>query len=525
MQKELNDVIRSGPPTPGPAPVPMLSLKGITKKFPEVLANDHIDLDIYGNEIQALLGENGAGKSTLMKILYGFYRADSGEIRLNGNLIPMHSPYDARKAGIGMVFQDFTLISAFTVAENIALFLPDLKNVVKIEEISQRIRVVAERYDLKVDPDSYVWQLSVGQQQKVEILKLLLSNTRILILDEPTKVLAPNEVQGLFRIFRKLRDDGYAIIFITHKMREVLECSDRISVLRRGKIVSQMLCSEADENKLITSMFGEALPESIHCVNVARSENPPIVLSLNNLFTNSSGKIAGLQNINLEVGQGQIVGIAGISGNGQKELGDVVMGLEKISGGQKFLFEQNASDWSVAKIRGKGVSFIPEDPMAMAAIPFMTILENVALGNMDCYSIKGGFAIDWKKVQQVMERSLKKFGLQIPPLNTPIRNLSGGNVQRVIITREMAHDPKLIIAFYPTRGLDVKSTQTVREILMSARDSGTGVLLFSEDLGELFSLCDRLAVLYHSKIVGLFKPGETTINEIGQYMTGLAGEA
>lgn len=507
-----------------PAPPPLLTLRGITKQFPEVLANDHIDLDVYSNEIHALLGENGAGKSTLMKILYGFYRADAGEICLNGQLLQIRTPNDARKAGIGMVFQDFTLIPAFTVAENIALFLPDLKAVVKMEEISSRIREIAQHYDLEVDPDTPVWQLSVGQQQKVEILKLLLSNTRILILDEPTKVLAPNEVKGLFRVFHNLRQDGYAIIFITHKMREVLACSDRISVLRRGRMLGTMLCQEADDRKLVNLMFGEALSEfTAHKSAWKETEKP--VLALKNLSTASHGKITGLKNIDLTVNQGQIIGIAGVSGNGQKELGDVVMGLEEITSGQKFLFGEEATHWSPAKVRSSGVAFIPEDPMAMAAVPSMTVLENMALGNVNCYARNGGFGMDWSQVQADVNRSLNMIGLQIPPLRTQIRTLSGGNIQRAIIVREMAHQPKLIVAFYPSRGLDVRSAQLVREVLMAARDSGAGVLLFSEDLGELFSLSDRFAVLYHSKVVANIKPEETTLNEVGKYMTGLAGES
>jgi simple sugar transport system ATP-binding protein len=503
--------------------IPLLSLKGITKKFPDVLANDHIDLDIYGKEIHALLGENGAGKSTLMKILYGFYRADSGEIRIDGELLQIRSPYDARKAGIGMVFQDFTLIPAFTVAENIALFLPQLKIIVNIDEICKKIQDIAEYYDLSIDPHTPVWQLSIGQQQKVEILKLLLSNTRILILDEPTKVLAPNEVDGLFRIFQKLRNDGYAIIFITHKMREVLSCSDRISVLRHGKLLGKLLTTQADEKNLVSLMFGEELPKQLGRIESISNEKSSSVLSLNNLSTASHDKISGLKNINLEIFQGQIIGVAGISGNGQKELGDVVLGLEEVVEGQKILFGNEATNWSTSKIRSSGVAFIPEDPLLMAAIPSMTILENVALGNINHFTRKGGFSLDWFEVKASMENSLKKVNLQIPPFKTRIQNLSGGNVQRAIIARELAHEPKLIVAFYPTRGLDVKSTQSVREVLLAACVEGASVLLFSEDLSELFSLSDQIAVMYHSKIVGLFKPEETNINEIGKYMTGMAG--
>lgn len=523
----MNNIPEQSVQTPQhePKAAPLLSLRGITKQFPEVLANDHIDLDIYSNEIHALLGENGAGKSTLMKILYGFYRADSGEIRLNGQPLQIRTPHDARTAGIGMVFQDFTLIPAFTVAENIALFLPGLKAVMDLGEISSRIREVASHYDLDIDADAHVWQLSIGQQQKVEILKLLLSDNQILIFDEPTKVLAPTEVDGLFRIFNNLRKDGYAIIFITHKMREVLACSDRISVLRRGKVLGTMLCSEADEQKLVTLMFGEALAEQKGRRGTAGDEAAKPLLMIKNLSTATRGKITGLKNVHLTVYPGQIVGIAGVSGSGQKELGDVVMGLEDLVSGEKILFNEDVTRWSPAKVRESGVAFIPEDPLAMAAVPSMSLLENMALGDVNRYSRRNGFALDWKTVQDDIYRSLEKIGFQIPPLQTCIRTLSGGNVQRAIIAREMSRSPKLIVAFYPSRGLDVRSTQAVREVLMAARDAGAGVLLFSEDLGELFALSDRMAVLYQSKVVGVFKPEETDLNEIGKYMTGMAGGA
>lgn len=505
------------------ATIPLLSLKGITKEFPQVLANDNIDLDVYRNEIHALLGENGAGKSTLMKILYGFYSADSGEILLNGKPLIIRSPNDARKAGIGMVFQDFMLIPAFTVAENIALFLPDLKAVFNSLEIRKKIIDIANKYDLQINPDTPVWQLSVGQQQKVEIVKLLLSNTQILILDEPTKVLAPNEVDGLFRILKSLRENGYAIIFITHKMPEVLKFSDRISILRQGKNIGQITRTQATESALVNMMFGEALPEPTLRLKPYLDEKLTPVLNLQNLSTTTHDKVFGLYDINLVVGEGQIVGVAGISGNGQKELGDAIMGLEAISAGKKYIYDQDATSWTIAEIRDKGVAFIPEDPLAMTAVPTMTILENMALKNTKYFSRKKGFQMDWKAVASMINQSLAKIDLQIPPLQTRLQNLSGGNVQRAIIAREMAGNPKLIIAFYPTRGLDVKSTQSVREVLMGAADSGAGVLLFSEDLTELFTVCDFIAIVYHSRVVGTFRTEEITLQQVGQYMTGLVG--
>ena len=503
---------------------PLLALRGMTKSFPGVMANDHVDLEISSGEVHALLGENGAGKSTLMKILYGFYRADSGEIRLNGQLIQIRSPQDARRFRIGMVFQDFILIPALSVAENIALFLPNLPPILDKLRMIRRIEEISKRYDLQVDPSAPVWQLSVGERQKVEVLKLLLADAQILILDEPTRNLAPHEVEGLFRVFANLRRDGYAVIFITHKLKEVLVCVDRITVMRRGQVTGTLTVSEATEDGLVSLMFGKAISESMCRLGESPRENLQPLLELKKVSTRTEGQATGLEEINLTILPGEIVGVAGVSGNGQKELGDVVLGLERCFSGVKYLWGQNATYWSVARIRSSGVAFIPEDPLGMAAVAGLTVEENMALSNTRRYARQGGLSMDWKSVRDDLEQSLKRLGFEIPPLDKPVGALSGGNIQRMILAREMAGNPKLILAFYPTRGLDVQGTIAARDLLMASRNTGAGVLLISEDLGELFSLSDRLVVLFRGRIVGTGTPHELTINEVGYLMTGSRGE-
>ena len=499
---------------------PLVALRGITKSFPGVIANDRVDLDIYGGEVHALLGENGAGKSVLMKILYGFYHADAGQILLNSVPISIASPHDARNVRIGMVFQELQLIPVFSVAENIALFLPDLKAVLNRKEIDRRIVEISERYNLKVDPHALVSRISMGEQQKVEILKLLLSDARLLILDEPTRVLAPHEVETLFRVLDNLRKDGYAIILITHKMKDVFECADRISVMRRGRVVGTMLRTEASEDKLVALMFEKALAElKINPRKDGAGKALEPLLELRGVETHGEGTGTSLKGINLKVYPGEIVGVAGVSGNGQKELCDVVLGMELCTKGQKFLYGNDLTNHSIQTMRKNGVAFIPENPLSMASVPFMTVLENMALTNTRRYARRGGFSMDWQAVKAAAEETKKRLGFAVNWYALP-KSLSGGQLQRMVIVREMTHAPRLIIASYLTRGLDVQSTIGARQVLVQARESGAGVMLISEDLDELFTLSDRLIVLYGGEIVGEFKPEETDIYKVGHLMTG-----
>jgi simple sugar transport system ATP-binding protein len=550
-------------PPHGP-PEPLLSLRGITKSFPGIHANDHVDLDLYGGEVHALLGENGAGKSTLMKVLYGFYRADSGEIHIRGRREEIQSPHDAQRLRIGMVFQTFTLIPALTVVENIALFLPRLPAIVDRRQIASRIDEVSKLYGLSVDPWAPVWQLSIGEQQKTEVLKLLLADAQILIFDEPSRVLAPHEIDGLFQVFANLRREGYAIIFITHKLHEVLACADRVTVMRRGRVAGSMSRSEATEERLVSLMFGTApghlaverlaverpavehpaverlaaqhpvaehpvvehpAPESAaqsHRAAAAPAgpagREPPL-LELSNVTTAGEARAVRLRDVSLTLVPGQIIGVAGVSGNGQRELGDVILGLERCVTGTKRLFGADATGWTVARTRARGVAFIPEDPLTLAAVPGLTVQENLALGNTRGYARQGGLAMDWAAVRDDVERTVERLNLTLPPLGAYAGTLSGGNLQRMILAREFARQPRVLVAFYPTRGLDVMSAAAARSLLRAARDAGAGVLLISEDLDELFSLSDRLIVLTRGRIVGTFRPDETTVYDVGLLMT------
>ncbi len=498
---------------------PLITLRGIRKSFPGVLANDHVDLDLYGGQVHALLGENGAGKSTLVKVLYGFYRADAGEIYLEGRPVQIRAPQDARRLRIGMVFQEFTLIPAMNVVENVALFLPSLGIVLRHHEIADKIREIGDSYHLQINPWATVGELSVGEQQKVEVLKLLLADSRVLILDEPTKVLAPHEVEGLFQVFSNLKQDGYAIVFITHKLREVLACADRITVMRKGQVAGTLVRAEASESKLVSLMFGTAAPEVVHPSAQVSSDAAPR-LELRDISTRGQGAAVSLSHIDLRIRAGEIVGVAGVSGNGQKELGDVILGLEKCTGGRKYVGGKDATGWSVSQVRESGVAFIPENPLGMATVPFLPLRENMALGNLDRYALHGGLALNWPTVQRDADSAYERLGLSSPPLYLPVRSLSGGNAQRFVLARELHFSPKLIIALYPTRGLDVPTTNAAERLLVAAREAGAGVLLISEDLGQLFALSDRLVVLYRGSIVMECRPPETSPTEIGYAMTG-----
>ena len=498
---------------------PLISMREITKTFPGVVANDQINFDVYRSETHALLGENGAGKSTLVKILYGYYRADAGRILLDGKPVSIRSPQDARRVNIGMVFQEFTLIPALSVAENIALFLPELPAVLNRGEIHHRISELSERYNLQVAPQAMVSELSVGEQQKVEILKLLLSNARLLILDEPTRTLAPHEIEALFRVLDNLRQDGYAIILITHKVKEVLQCADRITVLRGGRVAGSLLRSEAGEGKLVAMMFGRELTSPRIGRQKARDEAVPPLLDLRGGETRAVGAETALKGIDVQVYPGEILGVAGVSGNGQRELGDVVLGMIRCVRGKKILFGEDLTKASIGMVRRRGVAFVPEDPLTMASVPFMTVLENMALTRTWYYARSGGLRVNWQAVRTDVEDALRRFGFSFS-LYVPARTLSGGNLQRMIIVRELTHGPRLIIASYPTRGLDVQSAIAARQALIQARDDGAGVLLISEDLEELFALSDRLVVLYGGRIVGTFRPEETDAYTVGHLMTG-----
>lgn len=499
---------------------PLLETRHLTKRFGELVANHNINLTVYGREVHAILGENGAGKSTLMKSLYGFHRPSAGEILINGKPVVISSPLVGRDLGIGMVFQNFTLIPAMTVLENIALFLPALGRVINRRELAKQIREIGDRYELQVDPHAHVAELAMGQQQRVEILKILLGGARLLIFDEPTSVLTPQEVAGLFQIFDKLKADGYAILFITHKLPEVLATADRITVLRRGAVAGTLTRAEATAPAIVNLMLGAAPPKPAHRLSsTQRSSQPLLEFRQVQVIDKYSG--IGLKQVDLQIYPGEIVGIAGVSGNGQRELGEVALGLCTLDGGEYWLNGSKANGWSTSQILQAGLACIPEDPLIMGAIPGMSVAENMILGGQKQVSRYGGLTLDWDQVYRNSQRLLNTtFVSSAPGLERLIQTLSGGNLQRVVIARELGRQPKLLLAYYPARGLDISNAEAMRRLLLRYREEGAGILLVSEDLDELFALSDRLLVMYHGKVVGGFQPHETDMQTVGHLMTG-----
>jgi general nucleoside transport system ATP-binding protein len=497
-----------------------LEAREITKRYGSVTANERVNLLLRDGEVHALLGENGAGKSTLSKILYGFTRPDSGRVIRGGTTVNLRSPRDARALGIGMVFQNFMLIPALSVAENIALFLTDLPAIVRKTAVEQRIRRFAERFGLRVDPGTPVRQLSIGDQQKVEILKLLLAEARVLILDEPTKVLAPHEAGELFQVFTALKAEGYAILFITHKLREVITCADRVTVMRLGQVAGELTRGRADAETLVGMMFGEkglgartAAADRGTGKTVGRE-----LLELHGAGTRATGSETALRDVNLQIREGEIVGVAGVSGSGQKELGDLILGLRPLAAGRKLFLGADASRWSIGAMRDRGVAFVPEDCLGMAAVPGMSVRENLVLGTGRRYW--RGVSVDWRSLEARMADSFRALDFPFPRLGMPAAGLSGGNLQRVVVAREMAHQPRLVVALYPTRGLDVRSAISVRDLLRRVRDSGSGILFISEDLEELAEMSDRLLVMYGGAIVGELARGNWNGEQVGHLMTG-----
>ena len=507
---------------------PILETRGLTKRFGNFVANQSIDLAIYAGEVHAILGENGAGKSTLMKSLYGFHQPSAGEIWLKGQKVTIPTPQAGRQLGIGMVFQNFTLVPAMTALENIALFLPDMRRQLHYPTIEKRVNELADRYGLQIDLQRRVAALAIGERQRLEILKVLLSGARILIFDEPTSVLAPQEVEGFFQVVQRLKADGYAILFITHKLPEVMAISDRITVLRQGAVAGILSRAEASPAAIIQMMLGKtpAKPseETSQAVEPSFTGNGAarrLLAELRQVSVAPQQGGARLQGIDLQLAAGEIVGVAGVSGNGQRELGDALLGILPLAQGERWLDNEPATSWSPARVRDSGVACIPEDALQMGAIRGMTVAENMILGEQRQYSLLGGLVMNWSSVRTAAEQGLGTvFAARAPRLEVPVETLSGGNLQRVVVAREVGRQPKVLLAYYPARGLDVANAEAMRQLLVRCKKEGAAVLLFSEDMEELFSLSDRLLVLYHGQIVGHLGRSEFDAHRVGHLMTG-----
>ncbi len=502
---------------------PILQLTGITKQFPGVLANDHINLTLNKGEILALLGENGAGKSTLMNILYGLYQPDEGEILVNGEKITIHSPTDAIKAGIGMVHQHFMLIPVFTVTENVMLgsepvkagdFLDRAKTAAKIREISKQ-------YKLEVNPDDYVKDLPVGVQQRVEIIKLLYREANILIFDEPTAVLTPQEADELFIIMRALIQQGKSIIFITHKLREVLEVADRIMVIRRGAVIGEADPKQADRNELAEMMVGR---EVNLVVEKEIKEPGKVVLSVNDLVVADQFKQVMVDHVTFDVHAGQILGIAGVQGNGQTELVEAITGLRKSASGKITFDGLEIQNSNPRRITEAGSAHVPEDRQADGLVLPFPVAENLVLCTYYKEPYAKGVVLQYDRILENSEGLIKDFDIRTPSPFTSVGNLSGGNQQKVIIARELSRPIKLLVASQPTRGLDVGSIEYIHGRIVQKRDEGCAVLLISPELDEIIELSDRIAVMYRGKIIAVVNAEDVSKETLGLLMAGIVPE-
>jgi len=496
---------------------PILRMRGITKRFPGVLANDHIDLKLFEGEVLALLGENGAGKSTLMNVLCGLYRPDEGAITVQGDLVDIQSPRDAYDLGIGMVHQNFMLVETMTVAENVVLGLQGLSFQPELRHVKRRLEALGEQYGLQVDPDAYIWQLSVGEQQRVEILKLLYRDVDILILDEPTAVLTPQEVDDLVEVLRRVVKEGKAAIFITHKLREVMMFSDRVTVLRGGKNVATRSTSETSPEELARLMVGR---EVLFQLDKTACELGGAVLEVEDLEALNDKGLPALRGVSLTVRAGEIVGIAGVAGNGQRELAEVITGLRDVVDGEVYVNDNCITNCSPLRAIQAGVSHVPEDRVEMGLVGDMSVAENLALKAYRTSEFSRGPVLHPTRMRFFAEDLIDGFDIATPGPETRVKFLSGGNLQKAILARELTACEGLLVAVHPTRGLDVGATETVRDLLLKQREEGTAVLLISEDLDELMEVSDRIAVMFEGEIVGIVPTEEADIDAIGLMMAG-----
>ena len=508
--------------SPNKLQIDHLEMRGITKRFPGVLASDHVDFDVRSGEVHALLGENGAGKSTLMKILYGLYHPDEGEIVLNGRPVNISSPTDAIHLGIGMIHQHFMLVQTLTVAENVALGLPSSRGALTdLDVVSKRILELADIYGLKIDPAVYIWQLSVGQQQRVEIIKALYRGAALLILDEPTAVLTPQEVNELFVIMRQMMKEGHALIFISHKLHEVVEISNRVTVLRDGRKIGTRPTSETTKQDLANWMVGREVGFAPDRGIVQAGE---VRLGLEQVTCGSDRGTPGLRGVSLEVHSGEILGIAGVSGNGQRELAESVTGLRRVTGGKVYLEGRDITDLAPGEITERMLSYIPEERMRDGMIHEFTIAENMILREHHKLPYSRYGFLHLRDISKHSDELIKQFHVKTPSHETYAKNLSGGNIQKVVLAREISRNPRAIIAAQPTRGLDIGATEYVREQLLEQRRQGVAIMLISEDLDEILALSDRIAVIYEGQIMDIIPRESATPEKLGLLMAGVHPE-
>ncbi|MGH9112700.1 MAG: ABC transporter ATP-binding protein, partial [Acidimicrobiales bacterium] len=501
--------------TPAPSEV-VLEARGITKRFPGVLANDRVDFDLRRGEVHCVLGENGAGKTTLMNVIFGLYQPEAGELRVDGERVELHSSADAIARGIGMVHQHFQLVQVFTVAENVILGEEIRRGaVLDLDAARRRIAELASRYGLDIDPNAKIENLSVGQQQRVELLKALYRNADILILDEPTAVLTPGEVDEFFGVVRSLTDQGKSIVFITHKLREVLAVADRVTVLRDGRVVGWADPDEATQASLATLMVGRDI---ILSIDKAPAQPGEVRLRVNDLTVADERGVLAVSGLGFEVRAGEILGLAGVEGNGQRELVEAIAGMRKVAAGTIELDGADLTHSTPRQVDEMGVGHVPEDRTKHGVVGSFTIADNLVLNTYGRAPFVRRRIRQLRAIDDQARDLVQRYDVRTPGIHTPVSNLSGGNQQKVIVARELSGDPRLLIVAQPTRGLDVGSIEFIHRRIVEMRDAGTAVLLVSAELDEIFTLADRIGVLFRGRLVGEFPRAEATRETVGLLM-------
>jgi len=512
-------------PVAAAAGSPAVTMRGITKRFPGVVANDGVDFEARVGEVHALLGENGAGKSTLSNILTGLYRADAGELEVYGKRVAFQSPRDALDVGVCMVHQHFRLVEPFTVAENVVL--GDHRDVGRSfllhqKSIESRVTELGERYGLAVDPRARIWQLSVGEQQRVEILKALYREARILILDEPTAVLTPQEAEALFETLRAMAAEGRTVIFISHKLHEVTAVADRVTVLRGGKSIGTVTTAAATSQSLAALMVGREVELTRH---VGGGEPGDVVLEVEGLSALGDRGVTALDDVSLTVRAGEVLGIAGVAGNGQRELAETIPGLRPATAGSVSVDGAPVTLGDPRSAIRAGISHVPEDRLHTGVAPSLSIASNMALKDYRSSSFSQGPLLRLRRIGDRASELIKRYDVKAPGVGTPTRRLSGGNLQKVVIAREFSSEPRVLVAAAPTRGLDVGAIETVHGYLREAAARGVAVLMISEDLDEVLTLSDRIVVMYEGAIVGEVDAAVATPEELGLLMAGVTSPA
>ena len=497
---------------------PVIEMRGITKRFGDVVANEKVNLSLYPGEIHALLGENGAGKSTLMNILTGIYRPNSGEIYFKGKKVSIKSPKQAVDMGIGMVHQHFRLIPPLSVAENVFLYMPDCKNILRQKEMEEAITACSREFHLDVDASAKVWQLSVGEQQRVEIIKLLYRGADILILDEPSAVLTSQEAEEMFKVLRGMADSGKSVIIISHKMNEVMQNADRITVLKGGKVEDTMEAGDATVERLTRAVVGDR--EFVPHMRENHRTSEKIILSVEGLSVKNDKGLTAVNDVSLTIRAGEILGIAGVAGNGQKELTEAVAGLRKVQAGRITVNGEDVTRLSIRKHIDKGVSFIPEDRLSMGLVPALDLTENIILKHFGWKKFSSRGILKRKEIEKATREYIEKYEIKTAGIHSLVGLMSGGNQQKLLVAREVNQEPSLLVASYPVRGLDIGATEAIHRILLEESRKGTAILLISEELDELFQLADRIGVMCDGNMMAILDREQADYDTIGKLMSG-----